>query len=631
MIVVRLYLVVLFVLSAAVYSSAQLWFVPANADSIWNNANAVVRYDSTTLEIKSKDLAFYTTERVVSVLKPGGNAEAVVTVFYDAKDELVDFKAWVYDRYGNEVRQFNKRDAEDYSASDYDEISDSRVKVWKLSAALLPYTIKYCIKQKIGNTYILPRWVPVSNEVIALDYAVFSIKAPQEIATHILASNVVAGPGANTWYVNNFKPVKEKPYSRNIMSVVPQVACMMHEFSLYKNSGSAASWNDIGKFESQLNSGVDDFTEINDPQIDAIIANSTNKHDIINGLYYYLQNNYRYVSIQLGLGGWQPKAAAYTFKKKFGDCKALTVEMKAILKKAGIESNYTLVNTLDSRIEPTDSFVHSHFNHVILCVPLVQDTVWLECTSQLDPPGFLGSFTEDRNALLVYDGGARIIHTPVYTEADNHRCATTDISWQEGGDCLINSHITLTGEMQERLRAVFADREATNIEQALLQQISIPNAHMNGYEGLQVSNLKPELAYGVKFSSQYPVKQIGSRLFVHTNVFNPLRELPDKADAGNLPVKIKQGFVQADTLVFRLPAGLQPENFKATDNYSIESLFGKAVSAVSYNQADGTLTITRNLTLKEATYSPSHYPAFCDFMAKAAKAFCPDLVLKKVQ
>ena len=168
MITVRLYLVVLLALCAVFNSSAQYWFMPANADSIWNKANAVVRYDSTTLEIKSKELAFYTTERVVSVLKPGGNNEAVVAAYYDTKNELVDFKAWVYDRYGNEIRQFNKRDAEDYSANDYDEIADSRVKVWKLSVVSPPYTVKYIMKRKIENTFMLPTWIPVRDERIAL-------------------------------------------------------------------------------------------------------------------------------------------------------------------------------------------------------------------------------------------------------------------------------------------------------------------------------------------------------------------------------------------------------------------------------------------------------------------------------
>lgn len=631
MIVARISFIVLLVLSFWGRGLAQYWFVPAKADSIWSGANAVVRLDSTVLEIKSKDLVFYTTERVISVLKPGGNSEAVVTAFYDNKSEVTEFKAWVYDRFGNEVKQFGKRDAADYSASDIDEITDLRAKVWRLSVAALPYTIRYVIKQKAENTFYLDQWTPVDDERIALDHAVFSIVNLQNIKTHVSANNVVAVPGISKWTVDNFKPVKETPYRPDIMSVVPRIACMMDEFTLYNNSGYANSWNDMGQFISRLNLGVDDYTEINDPQIERIIKSQTDKREIVNGLYNYLQNNYRYVSIQLGLGGWKPKTAAFTFKKKFGDCKALTIEMKAMLKKAGIESYYTLINTQDSRIQPTAGFVHSCFNHVILCVPMVGDTVWLECTSKLDPAGFLGSFTEDRNALLVFDGGARIIHTPAYTEADNRRMAITDITWQDGGDCLINTQLSATGELQERLRAVFAERDETKIEQVLLQQVNVPNAHFGGYKNLQVSNTRPELSLAVSYSSQHAVKQTGSRLFIHTNLMNPVYELPDKADTSSILLKINRGFVQTDTLVFHLPAGMQPENFKATDNYSTESPFGKAVSTVSYNQADGTLTVMRSFILKEATYPPTRYTEFCSFMGKAVKVFCPDLVLKKVQ
>ena len=109
----------------------------------------------------------------------------------------------------------------------------------------------------------------------------------------------------------------------------------------------------------------------------------------------------QYISIKLGIGGWQPLTAKFVSEKGYGDCKALTNLMMALLKEAGIKSNYVLILAGADENDINTSFPASYFNHVICAVPMAADTVWLECTSQVKDPGYMVSFTGNMHSLIL--------------------------------------------------------------------------------------------------------------------------------------------------------------------------------------------------------------------------------------
>ena len=156
-------------------------------------------------------------------------------------------------------------------------------------------------------------------------------------------------------------------------------------------------------------------------------------------LYEYMQNKTRYVSITVGIGGFQPFDAATVDRLSYGDCKALSNYMKSILEVAGISSRYTLVYAGENNQDIKTTFPSSQFNHVILCVPMEKDTIWLECTSQRKPFNYLGSSTSNRQALVIDENGGKL-RTQVMQPENNLESRKADIILDKTGSGFASVH-----------------------------------------------------------------------------------------------------------------------------------------------------------------------------------------------
>ena len=142
-------------------------------------------------------------------------------------------------------------------------------------------------------------------------------------------------------------------------------------------------------------------------------------------------------------------------KYAYGDCKGLSNIMRAMLSEVGIESNYTLVLAGEGEDDIEVDFPSNQFNHVILQVPTDSDPIWLECTSNMLPAGYLGSFTKNRHVLVTKNGGGYLTKTPTYDHPNwNKTTSSTSIEIDARGDAFIETDLQFEGNFAEDLMYV---------------------------------------------------------------------------------------------------------------------------------------------------------------------------------
>src|SRR5690606_29921962 len=245
----------------------------------------------------------------------------------------------------------------------------------------------------------------------------------------------------------------------------------------------------------------------------------------------------RYISIQLGIGGWKPMKAADVERLGYGDCTAHTNYTRALLAQAGVESYYSVVYGTQAKRDLTPDFVSMQGNHVILAIPHNNNLHWLECTSQTLPFGFLGDFTDDRLALPIKPSGSQLVRTASYDHSQNLQSLKGSYTIDPAGTVTGSVAITSTGIQYD-------NKMPLSVKPAS----ALPEFYKNYFStapNLKVENVKltdkreiPAFQEELSLKSERYASVTGDRLIFPVNLFNVYQNVPRRYRSRSNPMQI---------------------------------------------------------------------------------------------
>jgi len=410
-----------------------------------------------------------------------------------------------------------------------------------------------------------------------------------------------------------------------LVIVTPRVVTAPIRFEYCGTTGTMNSWSDFGKWISQLIENRDQLPPARQNEIIERIKGMKDTTQIVRTLYEMMQKRTRYVGIQLGIGGFQPFPAETVDKVGYGDCKALSNYMKAILKVAEIRAEYTVAGAAPSQgITMTDFPTANQLNHVILCVPLKNDTIWLECTSQTDPCGYLSRSTAGRKVLIIDPKGSRIVTTPLLSadQSCQNRKATVKLS--PDGEISAQIQTNYAGYQYDNISGILTESRKEQ-EKALYENLSVPGMVVSGFSYKETRSKIPEVAETITLTSSTFTTRSGSRIFIPVNVFNQIKSVPTRVENRKMPVYREFAFLDTDSVTFKLPPGFKPET--VPHGKTLTSSFGEYCSTLTFNGDQ--LLYTRRFKMKRGTWSKEQYTALIDFYTEVVSADKVKLVLRE--
>ncbi len=244
-----------------------------------------------------------------------------------------------------------------------------------------------------------------------------------------------------------------------------------------------ATWEEVGRWYAGLDRDRRQPTAEIRTKADELTKDLPTDLEKVEALYDYVAKNFRYVSLSLGLGRYQPHAASDVLHNQYGDCKDKHTLLAALLEAKGMHASSVLINS-SRKLDP-DIPSPSQFDHVITLLPMGKDEVWMDTTTEVAPFRLLSFNIRKKQGLVVpVEGAAHLEETPPDPPVSNTQVQTIEGSINELGKLNAKVGYVVRGDTELLMRIIFR-RVPSSQWQHLVENINA----MGGLDG-EISNLK---------------------------------------------------------------------------------------------------------------------------------------------
>lgn len=603
-------------------------------DELIYASRAVIRKNEQVMTIQDNGEILFEKTYALTILDVSGEEMATFFGHYDKYTRLRSLTGRIFNQKGEQEELLRGEDILDVSAiRSYSLYEDSRVKIIDPEFHEYPYTVEYKSVYVLKSFLDMPDWRVYPYYNVSVENSSFEIRAPVKNAFRYEVKNMELEPEIThsnkgihyRWEVNQLSALVKESLTRDIKDLSPVLYIGPNAFNYGGRPGNMSTWKDFGKWIWQLGSDKQELTQEEIEHVKELVKEVPVHRDKVSVVYKYMQDKVRYVNITLGIGGFEPIPASQVSELGYGDCKALTNYMKSLLSAAGISSLYTLVSAGDQHPQLMHDFSSQQFNHVILSVPDETDTIWLECTNQRLPAGYLGSFTDDRGVLLIDEEGGELSRTPGFSNLENRKVMNVS--------CTIDAECNATVELSRLHGGVFFGKKQSymyqldDIEQkrVIQKNLKLSGFIIEDFNHKVAQGNAPTIIESIRLTDDQFIPTEGEIISLQLGIFSEDLEFPTRSRNRKYPVYIKRGYTYMDSVIYVLPEGFVVHQLP--EPVALETPFGEY--RMNVREIQNGLLYTRDLILYKGEYEPIQFSEFYRFFRRIRSSDQKKALLKK--
>jgi hypothetical protein len=393
-------------------------------------------------------------------------------------------------------------------------------------------------------------------------------------------------------------------------------------------------WDRIASWYADLSRDRYELTPAVLERFGAAMAGAATAEDSLRALHRWVAQDFRYVSVSLGIGGYQPRPPRVVVNNGFGDCKDKATLFVALARRLGFDAVPVLVSSSAFADSTLPSI--TQFDHMIAAVARPgRGYQYFDLTSDLTPFGELPVSEQGGFGLVVRpDGRNEHVVLPEDSSTANRAEGTLTGSLSEDG--LFTGHYEeyRTGSEQYGVRQAYSRTFTAEDVRKITQ--SIGSAFFPGGTGdsLQVFNgrdLRAPVRVGWLTRNARAVSHSGGTdiltLPLPVFEFSRIADELEAAKPRRFPIDVADivGPVErVSTFRVTIPEGWQA---RLPPNVSVRSAFGDY--SAEYSQSDREIRVTRRIAGWRGVQPPERVDELIEWMRAVAKDDAKFLVLDK--
>lgn len=353
---------------------------------------------------------------------------------------------------------------EAYTSSDLFH-NDTRIKYVKIDFPLKAYEynieiekyykdIKYFTSLYFNDVYpikkktveiVVPSWLNIEFKEINFQNAKI---------TKTKKTNPKNGDVTYTYIYENIEPIIDEENAPGPSYIYPHLLVLAKshtkektETKIFKTTKDQYNW-----YKKLVNSLKNDKTPYKS-KVEELTKKTDNDDEKIKNIYYWIQDNIRYIAFEDGIAGFKPDEAHNVFNKRYGDCKGMANLTKAMLKVAGFDARLAWIGT--KRIAYDYSTPNLAVDNHMICT-LFNDgkIIYLDATEKFNAFGEYANRIQDKQIMIENGDDFILKQVPTNNYYDNTETVTYNLKLEN--ELLIGNAVrTNKGENRAKLLYYF--------------------------------------------------------------------------------------------------------------------------------------------------------------------------------
>ena len=421
--------------------------------------------------------------------------------------------------------------------------------------------------------------------------------------------------GKKTVYTFRMKDLPAIPSEPNALSplyTVPHLMVLLKSFEADgKQQQGFQTAADLYKWYNFLYKKADNQPATFKAKTDELVRGKNNELDKVKAIFYWVQDNIRYIAFEDGYAGFIPETAQDVYRNKFGDCKGMANLTTQMLKLAGLDAHMTWIGT---KHLPYNYSIPSLGvdNHCISTVFVGGKNYFLDATEKYAPLGEYAYRIQGKEAMVGKGEQHQVIKVPVADKANNK--ILTQASFVLN-DNILKGHlkVTFTGEERTHFHQYYQDLPTDRKKEILQRILEFGNSNLSA-ANIKTSDLSNrEMPVVIEGDIDLSNNVIRDEKEVYAGIdFFPRKlndYLPDNKRVS--PYEFNSIYTAEDEIELNIP-GYKVKDIPAAINHQSAD-YG---FAGSYTQEGSKIILKKSLNINNGTVKTADFPNWRSFLKK---------------